>query len=183
MPTGQAISCISVIRPPSFFTFNPVSLAAVRVVIVIRDTAAILARASPRKPRVAMASRSCSLLILLVACRSNAMRISLSSIPLPLSATRMLVSPPSWISTVTAVAPASRLFSISSLIAAAGLSTTSPAAILPIRFSLSGLIFPIVFSFSNCLFLKADYSLRAFSRSRNSVFIASIGVIAITSIS
>ena len=32
VPTGQAISCISVIRPPSFFTFRPVSLAAVLVV-------------------------------------------------------------------------------------------------------------------------------------------------------
>ena len=49
----------------------------------------------------------------------------------------------SRISTLTAVAPASRLFSTSSLIAAAGRSTTSPAAIFPIIASLSNLIFPI----------------------------------------
>ena len=69
-----------------FFLF---SRSAVRVVIVTFDTAAMLASASPRNPRVAMAFRSCSRLILLVACRSKAMRMSLSSMPLPLSATRI----------------------------------------------------------------------------------------------
>ena len=37
--------------------------------------------------------------------------------------------PPRWISTVTAVAPASMAFSVSSFTALAGRSTTSPAAI------------------------------------------------------
>ena len=45
--------------------------------------------------------------------------------------------PPSRISTVTALAPASRLFSTNSLMAAEGRSTTSPAAILPMTSSVS----------------------------------------------
>ena len=68
-------------------------------------------------------------------------------------------NPAFLISTVICVAPASRLFSTSSLIAALGRSTTSPAAIFPIRSAGSILILAIFFSF---------YSFLAFSRSRNS---------------
>src|SRR4030042_1945249 len=50
--------------------------------------------------------------------------------PLPLSVTLMRRTPPSCASTDICVAPASREFSTSSLTTEAGLSTTSPAAIL-----------------------------------------------------
>jgi hypothetical protein len=50
--------------------------------------------------------------------------------PLPLSVRRISVLPPSRISTLTSVAPASMELSISSLTTDAGRSTTSPAAIL-----------------------------------------------------
>ena len=76
-----------------------------------------------------MASRSYSERILLVAWRRKAVSASLSAMPQPLSVTRIRVIPPFWISTVTAVAPASMAFSTSSLTTLAGRSTTSPAAI------------------------------------------------------
>lgn len=52
------------------------------------------------------------------------------SIPPPLSVIRIIFLPPSVISTVTAVAPASIAFSTSSFTMEDGRSTTSPAAIL-----------------------------------------------------
>ena len=51
------------------------------------------------------------------------------SIPQPLSVTRIMVIPPSRISTVMAVEPASMEFSTSSLTTLSGRSMTSPAAI------------------------------------------------------
>ena len=98
------------------------------------DTAAILASASPLKPRDETAIRSSIDLILLVACLLNAISISSLLIPLPLSVTLINEIPPSFISTVIAVAPASIAFSTSSLTTEEGLSTTSPAAILLIVF-------------------------------------------------
>ena len=79
-----------------------------------------------------MCARSSALRILLVEWRKNAARTSSLSIPIPLSAIRINVMPPSLISTVTAVAPASIAFSASSLTTDAGRSMTSPAAILSI---------------------------------------------------
>jgi hypothetical protein len=64
----------------------------------------------------------------------DAISISSLLIPLPLSVTLINEIPPSFISTVIAVAPASIAFSTSSLTTEEGLSTTSPAAILLIVF-------------------------------------------------
>ena len=100
-----------------------------RVITSIRDTAEMAARASPRKPRVPMASRSYSVRSLLVAWRRKAVFSSSAGMPQPSSVTRRKVIPPWAISTVTAEAPASMAFSISSLATEAGRSTTSPAAI------------------------------------------------------
>ncbi len=95
-------------------------------------TAAIECNASPLKPRV-FRLKSCSAsLSLLVAFFSNAITASSSAMPEPLSITLTKSSPPFLISTVMLVAPASQLFSTSSFTTASGLSTTSPAAILPI---------------------------------------------------
>ncbi len=91
-------------------------------------TEAMEASASPRKPRVAMCSRSSALRSLLVAWRSKASTASAAGIPAPLSTTRTSRRPPSRTSTRISSAPASRLFSTSSLTAEAGRSTTSPAA-------------------------------------------------------
>jgi hypothetical protein len=55
--------------------------------------------------------------------------------PQPSSATRMRVRPPPWASTSIRVAPASMALSTSSLMALAGRSTTSPAAM---RLTVSG---------------------------------------------
>ena len=109
-------------------------LLAVFVISSTCDTAAILASASPLKPRDETAIRSSIDLILLVACLLNAISISFLLIPLPLSVTLINEIPPSFISTVIAVAPASIAFSTSSLTTEEGLSTTSPAAILLIVF-------------------------------------------------
>ena len=103
--------------------------SAVRVSTSIRETAEIAARASPRKPRVPMASRSYSVRSLLVAWRRKAVFTSPAGMPLPSSVTRRKVIPPWAISTVILAHPASMAFSISSLATEAGRSTTSPAAI------------------------------------------------------
>ena len=80
----------------------------------------------------------------------------------------MKETPPFWISTVTAVAPASSAFSSSSLTTDAGRSTTSPAAIRFATSKPSTLIFPMRSS------LPFRYPSSFFqSKSR---FIASIGV-------
>ena len=49
---AAAVSSTDVIFPPSLITFRPVSRSRVRVVRVMRETAAILASASPRNPSV-----------------------------------------------------------------------------------------------------------------------------------
>ena len=86
------------------------------------------ASASPRKPRVPMASRSRSVEILEVAWRRKAVGAWSAGMPQPSSVTRMRDMPPRAISTVTADAPESMAFSSSSFTTLAGRSTTSPAA-------------------------------------------------------
>ena len=100
-----------------------------------RETAQIAGSASPRKPRVAMAARSSSAAILDVAWRASASSASAPVMPVPSSATEIRAAPPSRSSTVTVPASASSAFSTSSFTAAAGRSTTSPAAILLTRCS------------------------------------------------
>ena len=75
-----------------------------RVVRVKRLTLAMLGRASPRKPMVAMAARSSARRILLVAWRSRQSSASSRLMPKPSSVTRTRLRPPAWISTVTRVA-------------------------------------------------------------------------------
>ena len=87
------------------------------------------ASASPLNPSVPIESRSEASRTLLVAWRIKAFGASSRSMPQPLSVTRRYLTPPCWISTVTAVEPASIAFSTSSLTIEAGRSITSPAAI------------------------------------------------------
>src|SRR4051812_30170923 len=98
-----------------------------------RDTEAIEASASPRKPSVPTDSRSASVAILLVACLATASGSSSRAMPAPSSSTWMRRMPPSSSVTEIARAPASRLFSSSSFSTDAGRSTTSPAAIWDTR--------------------------------------------------
>src|SRR5207244_272247 len=119
--------------PPSPARRVPWDRPRARLVTVKRETAQIAASASPRKPSVAIASRSSSLPTLEVACRSSASGRSSGAMPTPSSVTRIRTAPPSLRSTAMLPAAASRAFSTSSLIAEAGRSTTSPAAILLTR--------------------------------------------------
>ena len=107
----------------------PHSPPGTRVVMVTVETAPMEAKASPLNPRVPMADRSSWVLILLVAWRIKARAIWSLSIPHPLSVTRIMLIPPSRISMVMAVEPASMEFSTSSLTTLRGLSMTSPAEI------------------------------------------------------
>ena len=88
--------------------------------------------------RPARGRRGCA--ILLVAWRVSASASSSRGMPLPLSATTMRLMPPPSRRTSIWVAPASRLFSSSSLTTEAGRSTTSPAAIWLISSSSRGRI-------------------------------------------
>ena len=74
-------------------------------------------------------SRSCRLLILLVAWRLKAIGNSPGRMPKPLSSTAIRRTPPANSRTVIWVAPASSALSTSSRTTEAGRSTTSPAAI------------------------------------------------------
>ena len=129
VPWGQPASSRLTTAPPSRDRAAPSSSSAVRVSSSMRDTAEMAARASPRKPRVPMASRSYSVRSLLVAWRRKAVGASSQAMPQPLSVTRIRLMPPCWISTVRVSAPASMAFSMSSFTTDAGRSTTSPAAI------------------------------------------------------
>ena len=127
---GAAASVPSAsLRPPSSSTNAADSAPAVRVTSRTCAAAAMLASASPRKPRDVTAARSSSERSLEVAWRSNASPSSSAAIPDPSSLTRMLAKPPWRTSTSTALAPASSAFSTSSLTTDAGRSMTSPAAI------------------------------------------------------
>ncbi len=110
------------------------------------ETEAILGRASPLKPKVRIRKRSLSSLILLVAWRLKARRISASSIPSPLSKTRIFPRPASSTSISMIVLCASMAFSTNSFTTEAGRSTTSPAAILLERKSSNSIISGIVHS-------------------------------------
>ncbi len=117
--------------PPSFSTRMPAVCPAWRVSSTTLPTAAMEASASPRKPSVSTRDNSSAVRNLLVAWRSKASTKSSGEMPEPLSTTWKEARPPSLMSTVMLVAPASMLFSTNSLMAAAGRSTTSPAAIWP----------------------------------------------------
>ena len=129
VPRGKAMSVTETRRSPSRSIIVPRSATPSEVRSVSRDTAAMLARASPRKPSVAMCSRSSSRAILLVECRRKQSAASSRSMPAPSSRTLIRALPPSTRSTRISEAPASREFSTSSLTTETGLSTTSPAAI------------------------------------------------------
>ena len=103
----------------------------------------MLANASPLNPIDVTVFKSSADLILLVACLSNANSKSSSEIPFPLSVTFIYDIPPFSISTTILLAPASIEFSIISFITDAGLSITSPAAILLIVKSSNKTMFPI----------------------------------------
>ena len=92
-----------------------------------RDTDPIEGSASPRNPRVRICDRS-SPSSFDVAWRSTASAKSSGPIPAPSSATETRLRPPSRKVMSIRLAPASRLFSTSSLTTEAGRSTTSPAA-------------------------------------------------------
>ena len=143
----------------------------------------MLERASPLKPRLFTWYRSSTVRILLVACRKKAFRTCSFSIPPPLSVTRMKEQPPSFISTVTALAPASMAFSTSSFTTLDGRSTTSPAAILSMVLLSSSMISAILcfLSFQKpCLFIIYHLFFSLFCR-RYNVLRASSGVIVLTS--
>ncbi len=109
--------------------------SAVLLTISTLATEPILASASPLKPIVVIFSKSSGLLSLLVACGAKAAGKSSFLIPQPSSITEMSFLPPSSILTCILFAPASMLFSMSSFTTLAGLSITSPAAIIFIIFS------------------------------------------------
>src|SRR5207237_243871 len=113
----------------------PATASGSRVVNRKRETLAMLGKASPRNPSVAIAARSFAVRILLVACRSKESNASSRSIPQPSSTTRMSEMPPRRMLTSILRAPASILFSTSSLTTDAGRSMTSPAATWLARFS------------------------------------------------
>ena len=131
VPAGDAAAFTSTIFPPFTTTWvaSPEVSSRSRVVSTKRLTLAMLGRASPRNPMVAMEARSSARVILEVAWRSRHSRASSRLMPRPSSVTRMRLRPPVPISTVMRVAPASREFSTSSFTTLAGRSTTSPAAI------------------------------------------------------
>ena len=122
-------------RPGCTSTFQPCSAEAGRLARVRRETAAIEASASPRKPSEVTRSRSASEAILLVAWRVRASGSCSRAMPRPLSMICRRRRPPSSMRISIWVAPASRAFSSSSLMAEAGRSITSPAAIWLIRMS------------------------------------------------
>ena len=94
VPSGVPISDFISIFPPSTTTFVPETLASrSRVISVILETAAILARASPRKPSVVIQLRSSIPVILLVAWGMKAATASSGDIPMPSSVIRILSIP------------------------------------------------------------------------------------------
>ncbi len=140
VPCGLAC-CTCLTTRLSFKTSASPAAASFSLVIMSTSaTAAILASASPRKPSVAIESKSSTRLILLVAYLPNAVSTSAEAIPLPSSVMRIDSSPPPRVSTLICLAPASSAFSTSSLTTEAGLSTTSPAAILAATWGLSTFI-------------------------------------------
>ena len=142
VPFCDAESSISKIFPPSTTILCPILSSSVLLTSSTCAIAAILAKASPLNPIDFTFSKSAAFLILLVACLSNANSKSSLLIPEPLSIILILEIPPFCISTVIFVAPASIEFSTNSFTTDAGLSITSPAAILFIVNSSNNTILP-----------------------------------------
>ncbi len=107
----------------------------VALVMISSPTAAMEARASPRKPRVDRRRRSSASAIFEVAWGRAQSSRSARPMPEPSSRTRMSSAPPPSSSTATERAPESMALSRSSRRAAAGRSMTSPAAM---RLAVSG---------------------------------------------
>ena len=130
LPRGCAVGATDgAMSRPSTVTCQPSAWSPLLLARLSRDTELIAASASPRKPRVPIASRSSRPRILLVAWRDRASGRSSWSMPLPSSRTRISLVPPCSTSTLIWRAPASSAFSSNSLSTEAGRSTTSPAAI------------------------------------------------------
>ena len=128
VPPGMPMVSSATISPPSIRSRRPAGAPAGALAISMTETAAMLGRASPRKPNDWMASRSPAVAILLVAKRWTARRTSSGWIPDPSSPTRISAAPAPSTSIRICVAWASRLFSTNSFTTDAGRSTTSPAA-------------------------------------------------------
>ena len=126
VPGARAPGLSSPLRASSSQARSP---SAVRDRMLVCETEAIAASASPRKPMVPTCSSSCRSRILLVAWRRRAMGSSSGGMPPPSSSTLMRRTPPAIRRTVIWRAPASRALSTSSRTTEAGRSTTSPAAI------------------------------------------------------
>ena len=149
MPIAAPVSSIFISSPPWTDIFVPERAVSFLRMLTIStfETAVMDARASPRKPMVSTLSISSIVPILLVVClRYEIVRSSLV-IPSPSSTMRIPVAPPPSTSILISVALASMEFSISSFTTDAGLSMTSPAAILFIVLSSSG---RILFSIYDC---------------------------------
>ena len=131
VPAGRA----SGVSSPSALMRQACLLLRAALVRLRRETLAMAARASPRKPMVATRSRSSSVVIFDVAWRVSARPSCPCSMPQPLSLMRIRRMPPSSRSMRMRVLPASMAFSRSSLSTEEGRSTTSPAAIWLIRWS------------------------------------------------
>ena len=134
VPCKRALCPRSVTSPPRVVSeaagrSSPdISLSMARLTKLTSATAAILARASPRKPSVCRRSRSSTRCILLVEWRAQARSSSSAGMPYPSSVTRIKRRPPPRISTRISRAPASSAFSKSSFTTEMGRSITSPAA-------------------------------------------------------
>ncbi len=118
--------------PPRQWISQPVSWFRVRLLKATSDTAPIVYKASPRKPKDRIEKRSSKERILLVVCRRKIFSKSSGSMPVPLSLRRIKVFPESLRWSSMESASASRAFSRSSFTTEAGRSMTSPAAILEI---------------------------------------------------
>ena len=129
VPCACAAGAASLCVPSAASIFQAWAASALRLVRVTCATAAMLAKASPRKPMLETRCKSSSEVILLVAWRISASGNCSLAMPPPLSRTLNNLMPPPSSCTAISVAPASRLFSSSSFRAEAGRSITSPAAI------------------------------------------------------
>jgi len=129
LPVGAGTEPACPINPPSMLMRYAASCCSGFEVSVSRETEPMDASASPRKPSVWISNRSSADCSLLVACRDMARGSSSAGIPAPSSVTIIKRLPASLVSIAIAVAEASIAFSINSLTADAGRSTTSPAAI------------------------------------------------------
>ena len=129
LPEPKAAGITLPLTPASTSSVQAWSAPIPRLVIVNRLTAPMAGRASPRNPsqRISVRSSPCSLE---VTCLVTASGNSSAVMPRPSSATDINVLPPSRNAITISLALASTAFSSNSLTAAAGRSTTSPAAIL-----------------------------------------------------